>query len=152
MKARNDTTFPHATTLKRFGSKANLLARVAAFCTSQPGWDDVAALCSAVTAEPDSKEPEPERTQDEVTPFGFVYLLRSGKFHKIGCTNAAGRRERELQIQLPEKAAIVHKITTDDPAGIEAYWHRSFAERRKNGEWFELSAQDVAAFKRRKFT
>ena len=60
-------------------------------------------------------------------------------------------RERELAIQLPEKTVMVHSIKTDDPAGIEDYWHRRFSERRKNGEWFELSAQDIADFKRRKF-
>ncbi|MCI0418273.1 MAG: GIY-YIG nuclease family protein [Acidobacteria bacterium] len=74
-----------------------------------------------------------------------------GRYYKVGCTNAVGRRERELGIQLPQEAKVVHSIKTDDPAGIEGNWHSRFGDRRKNGEWFELMARDVAAFKRRKF-
>ncbi len=77
--------------------------------------------------------------------------MKSGRFYKVGRSNAVGRRERELAIQLPEEVKVVHPIKTDDPVGIENYWHGRFAERRKNGEWFELTAKDVAAFKRRKF-
>jgi hypothetical protein len=28
---------------------------------------------------------------------GFVYLIKSGRFYKIGRSNAVGRRERELR-------------------------------------------------------
>ncbi len=63
-----------------------------------------------------------------------------------------GKRElAELVIQLPQAAKVVHSIKTNDPAGIEEYWHRRFHDRRKNGEWFELTAQGLAAFRRRKF-
>ncbi len=82
---------------------------------------------------------------------GYVYLVKSGRFFKLGKTNAAGRREYELGIQLPEKVKTVHVITTDDAAGIEAYWHKRFAGKPKKGEWFQLTQADVSAFKRRKF-
>jgi hypothetical protein len=77
-------------------------------------------------------------------------LAKSGRHYKIGKTNSSGRREYELSIQLPEKLKMVHVISTDDPTGIEAYWHKRFESKRMNGEWFELSQDDVRAFKRRR--
>jgi len=81
--------------------------------------------------------------------FGSVYLLKGpGRRYKIGRTNAFGRRRRELSIQLPFDTRKVHVIETDDPVGVESYWHQRFAAKRINSEWFELEAADVAAFKR----
>lgn len=148
MKVRTDPSFPNDKTFGRFGSKLEFAAKILDYCRSHSGYDDVSALCTTLADRPKANGEDVDDTQ---TAIGFVYLMKSGKFYKLGISNAAGRREYELSIQLPEKLKTVHVIRTDDPAGIEAYWHRRFEEKRKNGEWFDLGAADVAAFKRRKF-
>lgn len=79
---------------------------------------------------------------------GFVYLMKSGRHYKIGRTNSMGRREWELGIKLPVPPKTIHRIESDDPVGVEAYWHRRFSEKRGEGEWFNLSPEDIKAFKR----
>jgi hypothetical protein len=74
--------------------------------------------------------------------------LKSGRHFKIGRSNSVGRRESELGIKIPVPPTTIHSIETDDPTGVEAYWHRRFADKRGEGEWFNLRSEDVAAFKR----
>jgi Meiotically up-regulated gene 113 len=83
---------------------------------------------------------------------GYVYLLRSGRRYKIGKSGDPSRRFREVRLELPEETHQVHSIPTDDPSGIESYWHERFKMKRvRNTEFFELEANDVQAFKRRKY-
>ncbi|MGO9244606.1 MAG: GIY-YIG nuclease family protein [Verrucomicrobiia bacterium] len=148
MKARSDKDFPSHSVFGSLGSKSQLVSKVAEYCRTHEGFDDVLPLCKAG---PNADELQPEEDSGETEEIGFVYLIKSGRHYKIGSSNASGRREYELAIQLPEKANLVHQIRTDDPVGIEAYWHKRFESQWKNGEWFELSASDIKAFKRRKF-
>ena len=150
LKAKRNPNFPSHNTFGRFGGKRSLAEQMEKFCRNR-GEFDLAELCTeaAKTGEGKNAEAVPEKTAED--ELGYVYLLKAGRFYKIGRTNALGRRERELVIQLPEVAKVVHSIKTDDPTGIEEYWHRRYQDRRKNSEWLELTAQDVAAFRRRKF-
>ena len=150
MERRRDPAFPSKHIFSRFGSKAGLARRISEHCTGNADLADIAAMCEEVTAtETVSNSNNDEFPSDQA--FGVVYLMKSGRHYKIGRSNSAGRREYELAIQLPEKLTTIHQIQTDDPVGIEAYWHNRFKEKRKNGEWFDLDAADIKAFKRRKF-
>ncbi len=146
--ARNDPTFPSEKVFRRLGLKRQRVCRVIAFCEANPGHDDVAVLWKQVVV---AEQPQDTEVFSSPSPtVGYVYLLKHGsrREYKIGRTNNPLRRAGELGIQLPEKLQPVHYIETDDPAGIEAYWHTRFASKRKEGEWFELTAEDVRAFKR----
>jgi len=148
-KTRNEKEFPSQSTFEnRFGLMRELVKQIGDYCRGQNGYEAVVQLCLEYSLRNPVVSEESQATKEQM---GFVYLIKSARFYKIGKTNAAGRREREIALQLPEKATTVHVIRTDDPSGIEDYWHKRFAPNRQNGEWFELSAHDVAAFKRRKF-
>jgi hypothetical protein len=152
MKHHRDPTFPvWQTFARRLGSNRSVVVpRVIEYCERSGKFADVLGI-SRAWSPPAARAPLDTPSAPKQVIEGYVYLLRSGKHYKIGRSNAVGRRERELAIQLPQKGAILHKISTDDPSGIEAYWHRRFESRRGNGEWFNLTAEDVAAFRRRKY-
>ena len=143
--ARRDPTFPgHSTFNNHFGNKTEMIDQLREWIAGEPAFADVAAMLPPPNA---GKELDKVRGVAE----GLVYLIRSGAHYKIGRSDELERRVKEIRVALPEAATLIHSIRTDDPAGIEAYWHRRFADRRANGEWFKLSITDVAAFKRRKF-
>ena len=149
LKSHNDSKFPtHTVFGRRFGTKGDLIKQLVEHCRDHKGYEDVLGMCE--TYAPRNQD-LPDESKHQEVEIGFVYLTKSGRFYKIGKTNAHGRRERELMLQLPERATTVHVIRTDDPTGIEAYWHKRFEAKWKNGEWFDLSVADVSAFKRRKF-
>ena len=147
MARRQDSSFPSHGTIQRLGNKAERARLLIEHCDEVGGLADVVAHALPVAA---TESPHGSSSPDDTVMDGYVYLMKSGKYYKIGHTNAPGRREYELAIQLPERLTQVHVVQTDDPAGIERYWHERFAQKRANGEWFALSASDVRAFKRRR--
>lgn len=145
IKRKSDSSYPSKATYRRWGNRATLIEKAISFCEENDDFADTLKIFNAGV----SKSTKTRHISKDIK--GFVYLLRSGKNYKIGRTNAIGRRLNELSIQLPLKPDTVHVIETDDPEGIEQYWHRRFTEKRQGGEWFSLTSEDVAAFKRRSF-
>lgn len=151
---RSDPTLPSHSALRTLGGRrsGDLPAKLRGLAESDPAYQDILDLLPEPAT---SDAPNDTAAQDAVslpTPPGVagqVYLAQMGKHYKIGRTNAAGRRMYELAIQLPERLTLVHVLDTDDPDGIERYWHERFKDKRGNGEWFLLAREDVAAFKRR---
>jgi len=148
LKGHQNKDFPTHNTFSRFGNKTELIQAVLNYCETHDMKTEVINICRVAVAKAKPRQKEKEKTEN--LEYGFVYLMKSGKYFKIGKSNCAERREFELRILLPEKLELIHKIKTDDPFGIEKYWHERFKDKRKGGEWFDLSASDVKAFKRRK--
>jgi hypothetical protein len=152
LRKRSNAAFPNHKVLERSGSRQQWVERLLAFCERTDGWSDVAASCRSIpTTATGPREPE----SDAGLETGYVYLalMKVGreKRYKIGKADIVERRARQIAVRLPEDLELLHAISTDDAYGIEAYWHKRFAEKRRGGEWFELTAIDVKAFRRRKF-
>ena len=145
VEKNNDSEFPNRKVFTKFGSKQNLVLKVIDYCKEKNGYEDIIKLCEEVSEKTTAQE-DSNNTGKEI--LGAVYLFKHGKYYKIGKTNDTVRRGKELKIQLPENLDLIHEIKTDDPSGIEAYWHRRFEAKRMNGEWFDLNSADIKAFKR----
>ena len=145
VKRFSQTDFPPDTVYyRRFGGKTVLATKISEFA-AEKGHNDILEMCQPII---ESAEEETEENGSDIATVGAVYLFRHGKHYKIGKTYDTVRRGNELRIQLPENLDLVHEIKTDDPSGIEAYWHRRFEAKRMNGEWFDLNSADIKAFKR----
>lgn len=144
VEKNNDSQIPDRKAFQRLGTKEELACKVMEYCSEKIGYDDVIDLCRIIPG----KFCEEENKDCDGVSVGEVYLFKSGRHYKIGKTNDTVRRGNEIRIQLPEKMDLIHSIKTDDPSGVEAYWHRRFAGKRGLGEWFDLSGSDVKCFKR----
>jgi Meiotically up-regulated gene 113 len=145
VKRNKDNDFPSPSAIQRRGSKKDFVSKISEYAMEK-GYNDIVELCKVIVGS--YKKEKDTDDIDTGQALGEVYLFKSGRYYKIGKTNDTVRRGNELRIQLPEKMDLIHSIKTDDPSGIEAYWHRRFEAKRMNGEWFDLNSADIKAFKR----
>lgn len=145
MERRTNQNFPSIKVIRRVRSASPLAARILSYCSGQPSLS-IAAQIAEEVAKVESVE-SPSVVLPAIS--GYVYMMKTGRRYKIGHTNSPVRRHREVRLELPDPTTVIHTIPTDDPAGIEGYWHNRFkAKRVRDTEFFDLNASDVAAFKR----
>ena len=145
MFRHRDPTFPAwKSVINHFASKSDMMKALKKWAETTDGFADVAKQLPEYS---NRVEGNISKTPKD----GFVYLIKSGQFYKIGRGDELEKRVKQIRTALPDASVLEHSIRTDDPSGIEAYWHRRFADKRANGEWFKLTLQDVATFKKRKY-
>jgi Meiotically up-regulated gene 113 len=154
--ARNtDPSLPGHKALGRLGSRSEVREKLLAYCTANPDFADLDELVRSMHV-PASVTPSAANEVTESITNGYVYLVDAQEAFKIGSTRAPYRRVAEIANQSAKGAELLHLIATDDPEGIEKYWHSRFEDKRitglnkQSGEWFALSSDDIRAFKRRK--
>jgi hypothetical protein len=79
---------------------------------------------------------------------GYIYLATDGSLYKIGQTINPDQRIYGLITEArwkgrEESIKILHTFPCHDVTYAEQYLHRYFAKKRKCGEWFDLTAEDI---------
>lgn len=154
---KSDATVPGYKAVVRLCSRPELKNKLLQFCREHREYQDIESIIESLPVSGKlSGEFAEFDTSGNSSSNGYVYLIRAQAVFKIGSTRAPYRRASEIANQSASGAELIHLISTDDPEGIEDYWHRRFSAKRiaginkQGGEWFSLISDDVKAFKRRK--
>lgn len=153
IKHYKSSTFPDSATFyKKLGLvlTGDLAQTIIEYVENKKGYEDVIEICKPFLKENAKQGDSPLMNK------GYVYLLKSklrnAVAYKIGRTSNIENRIKQLR-QPSNIEEILHHIETDDPIGVETYWHNRFEANRLypdklKDEWFKLSFSDIKAFKR----
>ena len=142
---------PSPPTVRRhFGPRHVLVVRLRRWAAARPDYADVAALLPPdPAAGPAKVRIRPSPPGGAAGAGGFVRLFAWDGRHLLNRIGDADGRQRSRPRYIPNKAVLEHAIRTDDPAGVHAYWRSRFAYRSLGlNDWFALTPEDLAAFKR----
>jgi uncharacterized protein YlzI (FlbEa/FlbD family) len=78
---------------------------------------------------------------------GYVYLISGSKSYKIGMSKTPIKRIEKLSVVLPFPIKTIALIESQDIKQLEQQLHKRFADKRINGEWFDLSPEDIEYIK-----
>lgn len=80
------------------------------------------------------------------SPAGYVYVIQEvefSKLYKIGRTNDPATRSSFVDLKTPGETQVVAILKADDDRALESYLHKKYAKARKQGEWFDLTDEQV---------
>lgn len=152
VKHHNNPSFPdYSTFTRKFGLTNAIAQAVLNHVKDRKGFEDIIGICNSII-----EKSEENDESISVNGIGYVYLLKStlrnATAYKIGRTKDIESRKAQLR-QPSNVDELLHYIETDDPIGVEKYWHNRFEQKRlypqkPKDEWFKLTPSDVKVFKR----
>lgn len=88
--------------------------------------------------------PERVSARKQSNKSGYVYLIRSQDgYFKIGHTSDPDNRMKTFSVKLPFDVEYVCLIWSGDRFELERSLHDLYKSKHVNGEWFNLSDEDV---------
>lgn len=79
---------------------------------------------------------------------GYVYFIKSGKYHKIGSSINYKKRESSYNTHNPVKPELIYLAKMMNYVGHERTLHQMYSHKRKTREWFLLSDDNVESIKK----
>ncbi len=78
---------------------------------------------------------------------GYIYVIASGSYRKIGRSWSAGGRLRELQTGSAEPLRLVHEVPVPSRAAskVERRAHKCLADFHLRGEWYHCTDVEAVA-------
>lgn len=75
--------------------------------------------------------------------YGYVYLIKTNEYTKIGISIDPARRLDSIDGSSPYEVSLIHLIETDNMQRLETELHSQFAAKHHRKEWFLLSDEDI---------
>lgn len=78
----------------------------------------------------------------------FIYLIQKGQstHYKIGITKSIGKRLLSLQTSNSEPLSLTRSFETLHDYKLEKFLHNFFRGSKLEGEWFDLTEEEVKDF------
>jgi len=96
---------------------------------------------------PDGSAPLPRHVNIHIAD-GFVYVIQSGDFVKIGKSVEVERRLKAIAAANPQKIRIVNVFHVSDMHRLERALQHRFRSRRVRREWFRLDASEIETIRK----